>query len=74
MADIYEDLPREEAMARASRARELGWTVHFKFTCENCGQRCTLREPNTLYEYGECFVCGHKTKIRKAGFLLVRME
>jgi hypothetical protein len=45
--------------------------VLFKFTCENCGQRCTLEEPNTIFEEGECFECKHKTKIEFGGYSTV---
>ena len=66
------DLPRIEAFRRAEALAHQGWKVHFKFTCEECGQRCTLEEANVLYEYGECFECGHKTKLDMIGFLIVR--
>ena len=69
----YSDLPRVEVMRRAEAAAQQGWTVHFKFTCEGCGKRCTLQEPNVLYEYGECFKCGHKTKLDSAGFMLMKL-
>lgn len=68
----HKDLPREEAMRKAELLAQQGWTVHFKFTCGNCGTRCTLQDPNTLYEYGECYECGHKTKLDMVGFLLER--
>jgi len=72
----HNDLPREELMARAQAALDQfarqGTPAHvnFKFTCERCGTRCTLSDPNTLYEEGECFQCGHTTKIEKGGFAL----
>lgn len=48
-----------------------GVKVYFKFTCAGCGERCTLLEPNVLYEEGECFACGHMTKISSGGFALL---
>lgn len=72
------DLQREELLKTAQQAIELfkaekhmDAQVKFKFTCEKCGQRCTLVEPNVLYERGDCFKCGHSTKIEKGGFALI---
>jgi DNA-directed RNA polymerase subunit RPC12/RpoP len=69
------NLPKQELMEAAERAilAAGGPTkayVHFKYTCANCGERCTLTEPNTLHEFGECHACGHKTLITEGGFLL----
>ena len=72
----HNDLPREELMRRADEAIQLfasqGTPAHvnFKFTCERCGTRCTLSDPNVLYETGECFQCGHSTKITHGGFMM----
>ena len=66
------DILRAEAIKRAESWRNNGWDVHFKFTCGRCGERLTLQEPNTLYEYGECFTCGYETKLDKVGFLVVK--
>lgn len=76
------DLPRDELCARAQQVldeAELdphsmwhGYNVEvlFKFTCQHCGERCTLAEPNRLYENGECFACGQTTKIDFGGYTL----
>lgn len=66
------DLPREEAKALADLRAQEGWTVNFKFTCEQCGERMMLSDPNTLYEYGECCLCGHRTRLDMVGFMLSR--
>lgn len=68
------DLPRDELLRCAEEAVERYGPiafVHFKYTCEQCGERCTLEEPNMLRENGECFRCGHSQPIREGGFLLV---
>lgn len=71
------DLPVAELMERASEvirrdlAQGIRTDVHFKFTCENCGERCMLSEPNQLFEYGECHKCGHNTKIEVGGYTTV---
>lgn len=69
------DLPREELMKRAAEvtADDGTWpgaNILFKFTCEHCGERCTLVEPNVLYENGECHKCGKTTKIDYGGFTI----
>lgn len=71
--NIPKDLPREELLASAEDAmrRYPGATLHFKFTCPHCGERCTLQEPNTLYESGECFRCGKTEPITHGGFMLM---
>lgn len=66
------DLPRVIAMERAEQLAREGWTVHFKFTCAHCGQRCTLRDQNTLYERGECFKCGQETVLDNVGFVILK--
>lgn len=68
--------PRKELLrlARAAikqfEAEGVAVEVHFKFTCEKCGTRCSLTEPNTLYESGDCHACGHRTQINQGGFAL----
>jgi len=68
------DLPVAELIRRAAaeilldKKHGIDTSVHFKFTCENCGERCTLEEPNAIYEEGECHKCGHKTKIVVGGY------
>jgi len=70
------DLPIEELVARANEQILSDQTigvrteVHFKFTCENCGERCMFEEPNKLYEEGECHQCGHKTKVVVGGYTI----
>ena len=68
----HHDLSREQAIEQTNDLIAQGWDVHFKFTCESCGERCTLKDVNSLYEYGECFSCGHETKLDRVGYLLVK--
>jgi hypothetical protein len=67
------DLPRDELMLAADEAlrRYPGSVVHFKFTCEHCGERCMLSDENTLWEDGECHKCGKLTPITQGGFMLL---
>ena len=66
------DLPREELMAHAQATLEKcpGSKVYFKFTCEDCGERVMFKEPNILYENGECNKCGHVTEVSAGGYML----
>jgi hypothetical protein len=70
------DLPRNELIERAGeavamfKAQGVEAYVNFKFNCEKCGFRCTFTEPNTIYEYGDCCMCGHRTKVVEGGFAL----
>ena len=66
------DLPRHELMKLADEAikRYPGSYVHFKFTCQNCGERCLLQEKNKLYEKGICHKCEQETVIDRGGFAL----
>jgi hypothetical protein len=71
------DLPVAELMERATEVirRDLANGIHtdvmFKYTCEHCGERCMLSQPNHLFEYGECHKCGLETKIERGGFTTV---
>lgn len=69
------DLPREELLKAAqeqtgTHGQWPGADILFKFTCSHCGERCTLQEPNQLFENGECFACGKSTKIEFGGFMV----
>jgi rRNA maturation endonuclease Nob1 len=67
------DLPRDELIIAADEAlkRYPGSEIHFKFTCEHCGRRCMLADPNCLYERGICDNCGKETVISQGGFTLI---
>jgi hypothetical protein len=67
------DLPRKELAALANEAiATYGGPevckVFFKFTCPHCGARCTLQEPNALYEEGVCAGCNKSSPITVGGF------
>jgi len=69
------DLPRLQLAALANQEIERyggpdKCHVNFKFTCSHCGARCSLVEPNTLYEEGECCVCHGSTTITHGGLAL----
>ena len=53
-----------EVIVTANDLIEHGCRVHFKFTCEKCGNRCAFEEKNTFHESGVCDRCGHETDTR----------
>ena len=65
----------QEIVAKADAAIMSGWQVYFKFTCQACGERPVLNEANTLYEKGECCICGHETDLKAPeamlGFMII---
>lgn len=69
--DKYGDLPIYELMQKAQQLIAEGCLVFFKFTCEKCGTRQGFETPNTLFKSGRCEECGHITKIKKAGFMVM---
>ena len=61
----------DEIVEMAAPLVESGAEVHFKWTCENCGERPLFQEPNTIYHAGECCECGHVTDpIRSYGLMV----
>lgn len=70
---MAKDYPFNEIKAAVEDLSAKGWECYQKFTCERCGQRLTMDEPNTLYKTGSCDQCGHITNIAKNGcnYLLV---
>lgn len=68
------DLTHDAAIEMANGLVARGATVHFKFTCERCGARCTFSEPNTIYRNGECMDCGWATNDIPGYGLLVIFE
>jgi hypothetical protein len=71
MAIDYKDIPIEECARNADKLIRAGAVIFQKFTCENCGQRLTMTEPNTFFRYGTCDQCGHKTEIKKCGYAMM---
>lgn len=70
----YNDLPKDELLLHANKTLEkMGpkAKIYFKYTCNKCGARANLSEPNVLYEQGECCVCGHVQNIVSGGYTLI---
>ena len=64
----YNNYPLHECARAAEELIAHGAVVHQKFTCENCGRRLTIAEPNTFHETGRCDDgCKHVTNLRLRG-------
>jgi len=61
------DYPFAEVCATAQEAIAHGGTVFQKFTCEYCGVRQFITEPNAFYRQGTCEKCGKVTDIQARG-------
>jgi hypothetical protein len=71
---MTKDYPLQECAEAAAKYIEHGGTVFQKFTCEKCGQRLRIDEPNKFFPSGSCDFCGHVTNIEKRGcnYALIR--
>jgi hypothetical protein len=61
------DHPFDECAAAALDLVEHGVTIFQKFTCDKCGSRQGIEDPNVFYTTGKCEECGHITDIRARG-------
>ena len=64
------DRPVEEIAALADRMIQRGMTIWQKWTCQHCGSRQTMAEPNLLFRSGICQECGKQSTIEVCGFML----
>lgn len=71
MADTL-DFPFDEVAENALHLVKQGHTIFQKFSCEKCGVRQHMEEPNKFYKTGKCETCGHVTDLTRTGcnFLL----
>lgn len=63
----YNDYPLAECCATAEKLVARGALCFQKFTCEECGSRQTIDEPNKFYVSGRCEECSHVTDIAARG-------
>jgi hypothetical protein len=64
----YNDYPFEDIVREAAKLiEEKKANVHQKFTCDSCGSRQTMDEPNKFFTSGICEECGHVTDIVEKG-------
>ena len=67
MSEKYNDYPFDEICKAVEEKIKQGVKCFQKFTCEKCGSRQTIDEPNTFYTEGECEECKHVTNIKERG-------
>jgi len=65
----YNDHPLADCLKMVDeiRSKDPKANAYQKFTCEKCGSRQTIDEPNTFYTSGSCEECKHITDIAKRG-------
>jgi len=61
------DLPLEELVAMADDVLARNGHVWLKFTCQHCGSRQTIDEPDTFYIFASCEECGQTTSLGDVG-------
>jgi transcription elongation factor Elf1 len=61
------DHPIHDCIKTASELISQGHEIYQKFTCDKCGSRQTIDEPNKFYATGQCEECGHITDMRIKG-------
>ncbi len=66
MSDCH-DYPLEEICEAVLEHIKRGATAYQKFSCEKCGERLTIEEPNKFYTEGHCDKCDHVTDLTKHG-------
>jgi hypothetical protein len=67
MAEQQLDFPLNEVADKAAAVIKVGATVLQKFTCDKCGSRQTMDQPNTFFLRGSCEECGYVTDIEAKG-------
>lgn len=61
------DFPWDQVIEDATKLIKMGVIVFQKFTCQHCGARQTMEEPNTFYAEGICEECKGVTNIKEKG-------
>jgi hypothetical protein len=69
------DHPFYEVAANIKTFAERGDKCFQKWTCQSCGARQTMTDPNKVFTSGQCEECSQATDIEANGcnFLLVKM-
>lgn len=68
------DYPIEDCVATASAIKnKMGdkVAIHQKWTCQHCGARQTMEQPDTFYTRGRCEECGKVTVIARCNYVIV---
>ena len=64
----YRDIPFAECCKQFETHMRNGHLVFQKFTCDHCGARQTMVEPNKMFMIGHCQECNRHTNILNCGF------
>lgn len=63
------DIPFDNCVSLADNAIANGLIVYQKWTCDHCGARQTMDQPNVFYRSGTCEECNKVTDIEECGFM-----
>lgn len=65
----YKDYPIKDCQKKADEILRMNphARIYQKFSCENCGERLGIDDPNVFYATGQCDKCGHVTDLEKRG-------
>jgi hypothetical protein len=66
-AMMFRDYPFADCATKAEALANAGHEVFQKFTCDGCGSRLTIDEPNVFHETGTCDKCRVVTDIKRKG-------
>ena len=64
---VMKNHPFYEVATSAEKKMLQGHLIFQKFTCEHCGVRQTMDEPNKFFKTGRCEECQGTTNIEKNG-------
>jgi hypothetical protein len=64
---MFRDQPFADCAAKAETLAAAGHEVFQKFTCDGCGSRLMIAEPNVFHETGTCDKCETITDIKRKG-------
>jgi hypothetical protein len=64
---MFRDYPFADCATKAEALAAAGHEVFQKFTCDGCGSRLTIDEPNVFHETGACDKCNVITDIKRKG-------
>jgi len=65
------DFPIDEIAEAALAVLDQGGKVHQKWTCQHCGARQIMEEPNKFFRSGRCEECREVTIIKSCNYLAV---
>jgi hypothetical protein len=69
----YKDYPIMQCAEQAEAAIDAGAAVFQKWTCQNCGSRQTMDEPNKFFTSGRCEECQQITQITKCNYMVIML-